>query len=380
MKFKKLDYKGLLFILIMYLFVLQNVLQHILYYFKYLDEIFSLVSIPLFLISLIKNKCKLKLDRDYAKLITSLLILIIIGFAGNMIYKYQPIKYVLSDVLLVIKFFLAYYVSKKIFDEKIINENKKLISVNIKLIISLLFILTILNYSLKIWPFAYRFGIMSNKLFFDHPTILASICIFLMAGLFIINDKRKNNYVFLIICFGILLTTLRMKAIAAAIIIIITVCYILTKKCKLNIFKLAVLAIIGIIIAFDQINYYYIEVEDSARSELTKKSIEIAKDYFPIGTGFGTYGSYMSAQNYSKVYYLYNLQGIHGLQPDKASFVSDTFWPMILGQFGIIGLFCYIIAISIIYKRIQNEFNINCIIFYLSQIICLVYLIISSTS
>ena len=45
MKFKKLDYKGLLFILIMYLFVLQNVLQHILYYFKYLDEIFSLVSI-----------------------------------------------------------------------------------------------------------------------------------------------------------------------------------------------------------------------------------------------------------------------------------------------------------------------------------------------
>ncbi len=380
MKLKNTDTRCILFIILLYLFVLQNFLQDIFPVFKYYDEAFSLIAIPLSLYYLFKNKGKIFINKDFTKLFLSLFILLMVGFIGNCLYKYQPLNVVLSDALLVIKFFLAYYVSRKLFNETLIINYGKSIGFNIKLIISVLFILTIFNYIMNIWPSTYRFGIMANQLFFNHPTVLASTCVFLLASLFLVRENKKNTIIFSIMCLSILLTTLRMKAIGAAFIIIIAISYILIKKTKLNLFKLAILGIIGIIVAFDQINYYYIETDNSARSELTKKSIEIAKDYFPIGTGFGTYGSYMSAQNYSKVYYLYNLQNVHGLEPERTSFISDTFWPMVLGQFGVIGFVCYLIAILNIYEKIQKEFDENNLYFYVSKIICLGYLIISSTS
>ena len=63
-------------------------------------------------------------------------------------------------------------------------------------------------------------------------------------------------------------------------------------------------------ISWDQISFYYLSHDDVARNILTSKSMEIAKDYFPLGTGFGTYGSYISGVYYSSLYYKYDLYKI----------------------------------------------------------------------
>jgi len=149
---------------------------------------------------------------------------------------------------------------------------------------------------------------------------------------------------------------------------------------KISISKFGVLALVALFLVWNQIEYYYIELNDSARSQLTQKSIQIAKDYFPIGAGFGTYGSYMSAVSYSPLYSRYGLNKIYGLQSTNSKFISDTFWPMIIGQFGFIGLICYALIIVCIFKNIQEDFDSNRKQLYLSKICCLLYLLISSTS
>lgn len=60
-------------------------------------------------------------------------------------------------------------------------------------------------------------------------------------------------------------------------------------------------------------------------------------------------------------------------------FVADTFWPMVLGQFGFIGLFLVIYILLQIHQIIKNNRKENAY-YYLAQMILFVYLIILSTA
>ena len=79
-----------------------------------------------------------------------------------------------------------------------------------------------------------------------------------------------------------------------------------------------------------------------ARVALYQGSVEVARDYFPLGGGFGRYGSWMSRVEYSPLYVEYGLSDVHGLRPSYPQFVTDTFWPQILGELGIFGLLAYV--------------------------------------
>ncbi|HET6744692.1 MAG TPA: hypothetical protein VFH90_02455 [Candidatus Limnocylindria bacterium] len=82
-------------------------------------------------------------------------------------------------------------------------------------------------------------------------------------------------------------------------------------------------------------------VGTQARSALYGASFEIAQDYFPLGAGLGRYGSHMSRVEYSPVYETYDLNRVRGLQPGNPQFITDTFWPMILGEGGVLAVLAY---------------------------------------
>src|SRR5699024_9712799 len=112
--------------------------------------------------------------------------------------------------------------------------------------------------------------------------------------------------------------------------------------------KLSLKMLIGcipvlLIVGAYQIYYYFFSSlqNESARYQLMTKSIEIAADHFPLGSGFGTCASYRSAEWYSPIYETYGLSHVWGLEQGKAYFVSNNFWPMILGQTGWPGLVCF---------------------------------------
>jgi hypothetical protein len=74
------------------------------------------------------------------------------------------------------------------------------------------------------------------------------------------------------------------------------------------------------------------------RVALYAGSIAIARDEMPLGVGIGRFGSHMSRAEYSPVYAEYKLHRIFGLRARRPIAVTDTFWPMVLGETGVVGL------------------------------------------
>lgn len=184
-----------------------------------------------------------------------------------------------------------------------------------------------------------RFGIRASFTFvFDHPTYL----VFCAAGLtaFLMKD-RERNMPFIVMGMLVVLLSLRSKGFAFA-----AVCLLLLltfgKSNRLSVVHIALGLVAVALIGMDQyINYY--QSAGYARGELARQAIAVANDYFPLGTGFATYGSAVTAQidNYSPLYYTYGLSTVWGLAPGAASFLSDTFWPTVLAQFGYFGLVAF---------------------------------------
>ena len=74
------------------------------------------------------------------------------------------------------------------------------------------------------------------------------------------------------------------------------------------------------------------------RTALYLGSVAVARDDLPLGAGFGRYGSHLSRAEYSPIYALYGLDRIYLLGPERPDAVTDTFWPMVLGETGVLGL------------------------------------------
>jgi len=82
------------------------------------------------------------------------------------------------------------------------------------------------------------------------------------------------------------------------------------------------------------------------RIALYVASLAIARDHFPLGAGLGMFGSEMSRVAYSPLYARYGLTMIPGLAPGDAGSITDTFWPMVLGEAGVVGLLGFAIFIA----------------------------------
>lgn len=380
MKDKKNNIKYAIFIILFYLFIFQDILQKYIGGIKFLDEIYSALAIPIIIIDIfIKTKNNnFSIKKNNFLIFVGILICIFSGIISSIKNEYQNFIIAISDMFLVLKFFLAIYISKKIFKKEEINEYKKNIAKHCKIIITVFFILAIISYGVKIFPTDIRYGIKSVQLFYSHSTILVMNVMFVLA-IYFWSSQTKIFNIYVIEALFIIASTLRIKALCMIVVILILYYYIIYKEKKVTINKSMILALIIFIIGYQQINFYFVEIEDSARASLLKTSFQIAEDYFPFGTGFGTYASYMSAENYSEVYYIYGLNNIFGLSEDFNSFMCDSFWPMIIGQFGIVGLIGYLIALLGIFKTIQKIYTYDKYN-YFAAIILFIYMLISSTS
>lgn len=84
------------------------------------------------------------------------------------------------------------------------------------------------------------------------------------------------------------------------------------------------------------------------RNALYVGSVAVARDHLPLGAGLGRFGSHMSRESYSPVYAAYGLEQVNGLRAEEPIAVTDTFWPMILGETGVVGLLAALLFFAII--------------------------------
>jgi hypothetical protein len=82
------------------------------------------------------------------------------------------------------------------------------------------------------------------------------------------------------------------------------------------------------------------------RTVLTRESFAIAGDYFPLGSGAGSFASPPSFQlGYSDVYVRHGLSGLWGASRNTGNHLLDVFWPKVIAQSGFAGAAFYLVTI-----------------------------------
>ncbi len=370
-----------IFIILVIMFVVQNPLQTILPPMRYMDELFAACIVPLIIIRGIKNNFYCTVSLRLLLVIVFLFLFVICGIYSNLTLRYQPVQTALADVYLNLKFFLAIGAGYLLFIDSDINyvfcDSWKWV----KKISVLLFFLCVCDLVFHIFPSEMRYGLRVVYLFYSVHTYLVAACVFLCALLLRLYEYYKDA-VFPYLCMlgFVTICTLRMKAIGAIICIFFIYFIICRKRKEFGVITWITIGLAMSLVASRQFLYYFYSMgTESARAALTQVSFRIARDYFPLGCGFGTFASAFSNQPYSKVYYLYHIQNVWGISKNYSSFISDTFWPMILGQNGYLGLIFYIVVLVILFSFFFELRKYNACSFA-SALTGILYLLISSTS
>lgn len=365
----------IILISLFYFMIFQNVLENYFNIFGILDEAMSAAIVIIAIINILSSRRKYVICKNNKKILVSVLALIIIGIIGNLKTDYQTMIPALKDAVCVLKGIITYVFIPLCLSNLNLDEYLTTMNNHLKFITGLVFLTVIANLLFDIFPYyEIRFGIKSQQIFFTHPTYLASFSVIIIILLSVNLREHKENKKYIILMLLVLASTLRFKSIAFIPIYMYLYYIVFKKQRKLQLLDVGILCVLGGVFAISQVMEYF-NNPDWARNVLTMNSLNIAKDNFPIGTGFGTYASWASGESYSNIYYDYNISTTWGISPDFYEFIADTFWPMIIGQFGVLGLGIYIYILLRIYKNIINNDNLD---YYFGQILALLYLIILS--
>lgn len=365
----------IILISLFYFMIFQNVLENYFNIFGILDEAMSAAIVIIAIINILSSRRKYVICKNNKKILVSVLALIIIGIIGNLKTDYQTMIPALKDAVCVLKGIITYVFIPLCLSNLNLDEYLTTMNNHLKFITGLVFLTVIANLLFDIFPYyEIRFGIKSQQIFFTHPTYLASFSVIIIILLSVNLREHEENKKYIILMLLVLASTLRFKSIAFIPIYMYLYYIVFKKQRKLQLLDVGILCVLGGVFAISQVMEYF-NNPDWARNVLTMNSLNIAKDNFPIGTGFGTYASWASGESYSNIYYDYNISTTWGISPDFYEFIADTFWPMIIGQFGILGLGIYIYILLRIYKNIINNDNLD---YYFGQILALLYLIILS--
>lgn len=374
---KRINRKEIVFAGLIYALVFQSPLEvYVWDKFSYIDECVALIGGIAFIYIGMNNKIE-KISKETYLIVFALIVFGIIGLLGNLIYQYQPWKAVVVDFVTNFKFFFAILAGYFLFADVPWEDMKKCVNSHCRCITLLLGTLFLIDRIFNIFPGHVRYGIKSNTLFYRHPTYVVGAIVFLIVLQIIFYEGKNIPYlVFNII---MLVFTMRFKAMATAAVFIVLFIHVILLKKRITKRHWALLGAIILVIGMPMIYFYYIKLSGgSARSMLTQTAFRILKEYFPIGTGFGTYASYMAFEYYSPVYVMYGFENSRELSREMC-FHSDTFWPIILGQTGVIGTISYITAIGLLIRKALKWERVNVYV-YLGMIFIFIYFFISSTA
>lgn len=368
-----------LFIICLYIFVFQLAVQSHIKIFQYWDEFYSSLF---FLFVVIKGAKRFTIKVEDAKIVILGFVILVMGLISNVLFGYQKFSAVFADIFLNFKFLLSICVSFFLFHNLDFEYFRGKILRHVKVLTFFLFAVLVINKIHRFMPGAdKRFGMISESLFYSHPTELASVSFLLLLLLVLFKSNKKQDLLFCFMAVILTCASLRTKAIATICIFILLYYLIIVKDKKISFRYLIFLIPLVIIIGWEQISFYFFSSQsmEMARGALQVTSAKIAKDFFPFGTGFGTFGSYYSGVSYSPVYALYGISSVWGLLEANPMYICDTYWPMILAQTGIIGLICMVMLVVLLLKKIQKLYRYDKLI-YLAGISAIGYLLISSTS
>ena len=370
-----------IYTVILILFMFQPVIERHISPFKYFDEVVVMTSLLAYF-----TKKKLKLDKQDLKILLPFSILCIIGIIGNIVSKSgQSWRPIVQDIISNGKMILfALSVRNIHLSDKQKMRLEDIIALLVRVLFIIMFTTSIASQFINIGMTAKsRFGIKSFQFIFNNPAGLNTYCYLFMIlhSITIMRNGKIRRYSNIFTIIGIIpwMLTMRSRAIAFAVIYLALYVYILYLRKPGSVYKfkwyqVLIVGIVAVLLSWDAIDTYFISNDRVARYNLLRNSFRIAKDCFPVGSGFGTYGTEASRVFYSSIYNRYGMANIWGLSSEHTKFITDQFWFGILGQFGYIGTIVMIVLIYRTYKNIwgiakwEKKSQLACMILFVTSI------------
>ena len=186
-----------------------------------------------------------------------------------------------------------------------------------------------------------------------------NIATIISISLYIITSNKKYLYVAAFFSVGVMMTILKKTMISNVIVWLFFFIYHAKSTAKLRLIFLSfLLLVIGYFFIGKELgdniqeNSEYLDKfgpEEHVRLGMYIASFNIITDYFPFGSGMGTFASLSSITGgYSQIYYDYGVSNIGANSPEEVALghhtLLDTYWPHIFGELGFLGtiLFLYL--------------------------------------
>ena len=325
----KLNLKCLLVIFLIFLLIFVEAVNS----GGYVDEILGAISIAYIIVS------ARRLQRTDLITFVLLAIVVAIGLVSNMIFRLNTSLFsILVDVLTQVKPIFVFFAAKYF-----LNANEKITVANMlapvaKLFCLITFVCAVVSQFVDIGMTSgeVRYGITVFRFIFEFNHQYTSVYM-LVFGVLVSNTSmsgkvRKRYYVIAIIS---ILFAAKSPALIFTVVFVFLYFYF-KKHNKLKVWVIILLAIALIFAGTYQINEYLLN-ENAPRRVFFEYAFKTANDYFPLGSGFATYGSEQAKREYSPLYYQYGFDTMWGLGPNDGFFLNDNYWPTVIGQFGWIG-------------------------------------------
>lgn len=190
------------------------------------------------------------------------------------------------------------------------------------------------------WSYDVRYGINSFEFFFSNPAALGQLMIVALAVFDNVESKLNLHKVIALV---VMILTLRSGIMAIVFIYMVLTLFMKHTK-KIRWYHIVLLGIGAFAVGFGMIKEYYLS-RNTLRYTLLHYGIVVSKRFFPLGSGFATYGSQMAYDYYSPLYYEFGFDNMWGLNKTYGGMVNDNYWPMVLAQIGIIGAMAQVILL-----------------------------------
>lgn len=325
-------------------------------YLQYYDEFLGILGICYLPYNYIINR---KNDKLVFTIISFILFMSFTALTSNFILHFENNWVdVVNDAFTFIKPFAIFALFYKWTEnEADLKSLLKLLIPTIRFLAVILGVVIILSYffetDLAIYDQWAPFPWLKEFIFFvGHPSLLAIYIASLIPILLLDNRLSKNSIFIGVFLLGMFLTQSGLGVLAIFLFMILEFFFVLSKRIK---WYHIILIFIGVIIVgYTEVKEYLLN-SNAARAILFGHAFIVAKKYFPLGTGFATYGGAVAAKSYSKLYTMYKFYNYWGMGKNEDGFyLHDSYFPMVIAQFGIIGTSVYLLFYYKIYKTINH--------------------------
>lgn len=317
---------------------------------SYADEILCGVAICYLLLLFVKNK----INKSDLISIVLLVLVIFIGVVSNILSGLEvPKLSILIDIIAETKILWLFFAVKYYVDDNVRKGLIRLITPLAKIFFVSSFVCGVTSQFVDIGMTGdIRYGIKAFNFIFPMSFQFLSISLIMFAVLTLNSKVKHRHFYYILGSISLILATKSSPVLFGVIFCILL--YYFKKNKVINVRTWIFLGTIILLLGTYQIRTYLMD-ENAPRYLFFYYGGVTANDYFPLGSGFATFGSDQAAREYSELYYQYGFNDLFGMNRDDASFLSDTFWAMAIGQFGWIGFAIYAWVYIRIFASIKKQ-------------------------